>query len=144
MSQQPKETTNYEVLKHQLILLSKEFQACKSFLDNIKDINSKLDFKRFLQRNIEDICYKLDIDYVDSDTEEDIEDLEDRIDDLERDKEELEEQLEAYKDKFGLNGTLYQDYKIQFFSQYQHQYDAWEIEELLKNGKYFLTQLKSA
>lgn len=144
MSQEQKETTNYEVLRHQLILLSNEFQACESFLKDIESITSKNLFQRFLQKKIEDICYKLNIDFIDDDTREDIDDLEDRISDLERENEELEDEIEKYKDNYGIDGTLYQDYKIKFFKQYHSEYDAWEIEELLKNGKYFLNQLKTA
>ena len=139
------ELPNYDILRHQLKLLAKEFRACDSFLQDIDYIHCKVTFKRFLQREMENICDKLDIDGFNGHLEDDIDDLEDKIQDLESDNEELQEELDELKEKYGLgDNSLSEEYKCQFFCQYKNNYTEWELEELLKHGKSFLTNLRVA
>ena len=90
---------------------------------------------------MESICDKLNIDGFNRDLESDIEDLEDKISELENENEELQQEIEDLKTKYGLQeNTLIEEYKNQYFCEYKNNYTAWEIEELLKNGKIFLNR----
>lgn len=133
-------TTDYDVLKEQLILLSKEFNACESFIENIKDIKHKKDFFRFLNRSIGTIIEHLNIDPPDS---EEVEDLQDEIEDLKNDIARLEDEIEDLEDTYGKSKSLSDEYKIKFFLDYKDRYTEWELEELLKNG-YQQNKLKIA
>ena len=141
---QKTEKVDYAVLRHQLKLLAKEFNSCESFMLQIDGIDSSLSFKRFLNRNIESIGDRLDIDFPDSDN---VEDLEDEISDLKDERDELEEELDDLKERFGVfnNNSLYEQYKYEYFTQYKDFYTAWEIEDLLSNGRIYLSKhLKTA
>jgi septal ring factor EnvC (AmiA/AmiB activator) len=121
--------------------LAKEFNACESFLKDLSNIHSARYFKHFLYREMESICDKLNIDGFNRDLESDIEDLEDKISELENENEELQQEIEDLKTKYGLQeNTLIEEYKTQYFCEYKNNYTAWEIEELLKNGKIFLNR----
>jgi len=126
-----KNTADYDVLQEQLILLSKEFNACEPFIDAIKEIKNKKDFFRFLNRRIGTIIEHLNIDPPDS---EEVEDLQDDIEDLKNDIASLEDEIEELKDTYGKSKSLSDEYKIKFFLDYKDRYTEWELEELLKNG----------
>lgn len=136
----PEITTDYAILREQLILLSKEFKACDPFLENIEKITDKKEFFRFLNRSIGTILEHLDIDAPDSN---EVNDLEDKIEDLERDVSDLEDEIEDLKDKYGKSDSLSDEYKVKFFLEYKDKYTEWELEELLKNG-YQQNKLKIA
>jgi hypothetical protein len=136
----PEITTDYAILRQQLTLLSKEFKACESFINNIETITDKQHFFKFLNRSIGTILDHLDIDAPDSD---EVSDLEDKIEDLEDDICKLENEIEDLKDKYGESKSLSDDYKVKFFLEYKDKYTEWELEELLKNG-YSQNKLKIA
>lgn len=141
-----KEQTNYQILRQELKLIAKEFGACDSFIQDIDYIKCKITFKRFLQREMENICDKLDIEGFDGFLEDEIDDLKDKVDELESEKDEIQEELDDLKYKYGLgnDNSMAEEYKCQFFCQYKGNYTEWELEELLKNGRNFLSHLKVA
>ena len=139
------EQPDYAILRHQLKLLAKQFDACTSFIEKIDDIQDSRSFKRFFTREIENICDRLDIEIF-SENEDELEDLQDQLYDMERDKESAEQELEDFKWKYGLgkDNSLSDEYKCQFFCEYKNDYTEWQLEELLKNGKQYLHNLRVA
>lgn len=129
-------TVNYELLREQLKLVSKEFNACDSFIKDIEQISDKISFKRFFQRHIIDIGERLHCDLAD---ENEVSDLKDEIDDLEYRICSLEDELDDYKTKFGVNKNLLsEDYKIKWFLDNKDRYTEWELKDLLENGSTLL------
>lgn len=134
MELEKKENTDYTVLREQLKLLSQEFQACKSFILDLDAIVDKKSFKRFLERNMENICDKLNIDGF-NEYEYEVEELEDENRDLRREIDSLEDELDDLKHKYGNTNLLVDEFKAQHFCRYKDDYTEMELEELLKNGK---------
>jgi chaperonin cofactor prefoldin len=131
------EKVNYDVLRHQLVLLAKEFNSCSNVIERIMDIKDKNSFKYAYSKTYEEICNKFGIEFSD---EDEVEELEDKIDDLEHDVTRLENELEEYQDRFGvIKNSLNDEFKVNFFLQYSKEYTAWEVEELFKSGRRLLS-----
>ena len=129
-------TVNYELLREQLKLVSKEFNACDSFIKDIEQISDKISFKRFFQTYIIDIGERLHCNLAD---ENDIDDLKDEIYDLEREISNLEDTISEYETKFGkTKNILSEDYKIKWFLDNKDRYTEWELKDLLEKGKTLL------
>lgn len=126
-------TTNYKLLNEQLILVSKELNACKEFIEDVKLISDKKSFIRFFQRRILDIAERLNCDLPD---ENEIDDLNGDIEDLKREISNLEDTISEYEDRFGKNKNLLsEEYKLRWFLENKEKYTEWELKYLLENGK---------
>ena len=131
------EKVNYDVLRHQLTLIAKEFKSCNNVLEYISEIKNKESFKRAYTKTYLDVGRFFGLDIPD---EDEIDKLEDKVDDLERDICKLENELDEYKDRFGVcNNSLSEHYKVSFFLEYSKNYTEWQIEEIHKNGKKILS-----
>jgi predicted nucleic acid-binding Zn-ribbon protein len=126
-------TTNYKLLSEQLILVSKELNACKEFIEDVKLISDKKSFIRFFRRRILDIAERLNCDLPD---ENEIDYLNEDIKDLKREISNLEDTISEYEDRFGKNKNLLsEEYKLRWFLENKEKYTEWELKDLLENGK---------
>jgi predicted nucleic acid-binding Zn-ribbon protein len=131
------EKVNYDVLRHQLVLLAKEFDSCSGVIEKIAEIKDKKSFQYAYSKTYEEICNKFGIEFSD---EDEVEELEDKIDDLEDDICRLENEIDEYKDRFGvIKNSLTDEFKVNFFIQYSKEYTAWEVEQLFKDGRKLLS-----
>jgi predicted nucleic acid-binding Zn-ribbon protein len=131
------EKVNYDVLRHQLVLLAKEFNSCSGVIEKISEIKDKKSFQYAYSETYAEICNKFGIELSD---EDDVEKLEDKIDDLEDDICKLENEIDEYQDRFGvIKNSLTDEFKVNFFIQYSKEYTAWEVEQLFKDGRRLLS-----
>ena len=123
---------NYDLLREQIHLISKELNACKGFVLDIDSIVDLKTFKSFIRRNYFDVGEKLGCDVYDSG---EIDDLKDTIDDLEYEISSLNDVISDYKDTYGASKNLLsEDYKIRWFLENKDKYTEWELKDLLENG----------
>lgn len=131
------EKVNYDVLRHQLVLLAKEFNSCSSVIEHISEIKDKNSFKYSYSKTYEEICNKFGIEFSD---EDEVEELEDKINDLENNICSLENEIDEYQNRFGvIKNSLTDEFKVNFFIQYSKEYTAWEVEQLFKDGRRLLS-----
>lgn len=131
------EKVNYDVLRHQLVLLAKEFDSCSGVIEKISEIKDKKSFQYAYSKTYKEICNKFGIEFSD---EDEVEELEDKIDDLEDDICRLENEIDEYQNRFGvIKNSLTDEFKVNFFIQYSKEYTAWEVEQLFKDGRRLLS-----
>jgi len=125
------EDNKFEIFKEVFGEIAKShFNACESFMNNLKECEDNSDIAQLMYRYSDDIAEKLDA-YSDdvNELERKIDELERKIDDLEDELSDLEAQLLEAKEPFG--ETLHDDMKLTLFLQHVHKFTPWELEEIL-------------
>ncbi len=106
---------------------------CSTFNDNLSNADDEKKLKKLFVEVRDDVYEELGGTVVDK---YDILDLEYKIQNLEREIYILESELEEVETQF--TPTLDDEYRLQFFNEYQKEYSPWELEHILKNGRQFL------
>lgn len=118
------EDKKFKVFKEIFSEIAKnEFNACKTFIDNLDSCKDTSDVIQLIYRHADDIGERLDF-YSD-----DITDLEVQVSVLEDEIDELTYKLEEAKEPLG--DTLYDEMKFELFLKYAHKFTPWELEEIL-------------
>lgn len=121
------------------ILLLSEFiqnnySVCQNFKKLLDECKSEKEIGRLFIRYREDIFERLG-----GDLDSEVDDLEYEINKLECKIDDLESEIEDLQNPFG--NTMDDEFKLKYINEYHKNYTAWELEELLKNGKELLKQL---
>ncbi len=127
-SEEPK--LDYNILRQQLILVTKEFGACEPFFKQLECIQDKKSFRQAIVNTYSDVADKFGID-CDCDEDDDSDSKDDEIS-------ELQDELKVYETRFGRIHSLSDEWKAQFFSEYKEKYTEWEMKHLFENGKKYL------
>lgn len=128
------ETLAFETFKKLLHLFVEEnFSSCSEFRNEILNSKDEQSIKKLFIRHNEDVFEALhgDFEAMNSEHENDIENLNNDIADL-------QEKVDEYEELTG--STINDNSKLEHFKQYRDDYQEWELEELLKNGRKYLTK----
>ncbi len=120
--------------------IKNKFNPCEDFIKGLAICVNENDLVKLFNKYNYDIFERLGGDSL---LQYEINDLKYEIDKLERNVSDLEYDIGELNFKVNsltLGDTLYDEYKTEFFHKYQNNYTPWEIEELLKNGKKYLTE----
>lgn len=127
---------NYDILREQLILVTKEFGACEPFFAHLECIKDKNSFRQAIVNTYSDVADKFGID---CDCDCDCDEVDDDDSDAKDDEiSELQDELKVYETRFGKIHCLSDEWKAQFFSEYREKYTEWELKHLFENGKKYL------
>jgi len=126
---------DYNLLREQLVLVAKEYNACNGFLSSVHKIKDKASFDKFFRSNIDMIAEKFG--FVSADQSE-IDDLETQVEDLEDDISRLQDEVEEHKHRYGVIETLWDEEKARCFVENKDKYTSWDFEKLLENGNKYL------
>lgn len=126
--------TNYPLLVEQLLLLAKEFNACEGVINEIKSIKDYRSFRSAYKDSFEEVAEKFGIEL-----NNESEDYEETINDLKNEVYSLQDELHNFERKYRTDNSMWDDLKIKHFLIYKNNYAEWELEELLRDGKKFLT-----
>ncbi len=129
---------NFILFKNFLFdFVTRKFSVCQNFKDDFIACKSENEIVKVFVKYSDDVYEKLGGSA--DDLEDEVADLENDISSLKWEINDLESQIETLTYRFkGNNGTLFSDYKTEIISQYVNNFNPWEIEELLKNGKKYL------
>lgn len=122
---------NIEVFKEQFIAFCEDqFSPCGGFISKLENAKTFVEITSALEKHADDVYEWLGGDPYDKD---EVEKLKREVEGLESDKDDLEYQLEDTQIVMGT--YLHDEYKRDIIRKYYHDYNPWELEELLKNGK---------
>lgn len=111
--------------------INKNYSTCDRFKEELDNCKTDVNIKRVFERYANDVAEILGCNYKDK-----INDLEDKVSRLKRENEELESELYDINQLFGR--SLPDTYKRECFLEHKNNFQAWEFEQLLKNGKEYL------
>lgn len=107
------------------------FNACESFHSSLNDCTTQAEIIRLFKKHSKEVYTNLggDSEY----DQDDIDAKDHEIDELGNEINELTETIDELTGSLG--GTLNGEMKLKTFHEYHNNYDPWEFEELLINGK---------
>lgn len=124
---------SFELFKTQLSAFIKaNYNPCSGFLQGIENAIDAYNLTSHFSRNADNIIEHLG----GGDYEEKILKLERQIDNLKNEIGDLEDKLDDSDEIFG--PTLNNEFMREHYIMYGHNYQEWELEELLKNGREYL------
>lgn len=130
------EISNFNQLKVSLLgFIGSKFKVCDSFKQEYDAcLNETMLYKLFCKYN-DDVYERLG---GEPELQDEVNELERDVKRLEREVDNLESELEDVKIEYGT--TMDDVYKREYIEQYYNDYTPWEMEELFKNGKKYLSK----
>ena len=120
VTDEEKKVAKLELFKLQLAsFVQDNFSPCSSFTNSLKACKTEVDVKKLFVKHADDVYEQLG---GDSDLQSEVDKLERDVDRLEDEISELEDRLE---DALPIGNTLNDEFKRDFFAEYQDKYTPW-------------------